>query len=100
VVQGDGQGNRRLLLISSWAQTMGHSSGHSWRSLYSARSKCGRKRSAPTKQTARLVQLSGEGDCLNAGRLFRRQESSRNCLSPVYLQVCGEVAERLKAAVC
>ena len=52
-----------------------------------------------------LTQDLGEGDGFSATRLrnFASTEETRRigkCLRVVYLQTRGEVAERLKAAVC
>ena len=58
--------------------------------------------SKPTIQSTRVVAFSVKGDGLNVGRLhlFRYPEFPCKCLCHVYLQVCGEVAEWPKAAVC
>jgi hypothetical protein len=53
-----------------------------------------------TSQTTCLVALSGEGEGLNAAPPSPFGEVKRKCLCPVYLHERGEVAERLKAAVC
>ena len=52
--------------------------------------------------THSLVALSGTGDGLNARRLhrFAVEHFRINILVTLYLQTRGEVAERLKAAVC
>ena len=53
-------------------------------------------------QGALVVAFSVKGDGLNADRLHRFPVEALPCkyLGHVYLQTRGEVAERLKAAVC
>ena len=59
-------------------------------------------KSTPTIQRTLVVAFSVKGDGLNGGRLQALSYRAFPCksLGHVYLQVRGEVAERLKAAVC
>ncbi len=53
-------------------------------------------------QNALVVAFSVGGDCLNDDRLHRfvSERFGVSVLITLYLQMRGEVAERLKAAVC
>ena len=55
-----------------------------------------------TMQTTRVVAFSGKGNGLSGTRLrpLAHESFPRKWLCLVYLQARGEVAERLKAAVC
>ena len=57
---------------------------------------------ATTSQPFLLPALSAEGGGFEreSPERFHCRALPRNCLSHVYLKACGEVAERLKAAVC
>ena len=63
---------------------------------------CAQEEYQPTTHSNRVVALSGKGDGLNAGSpsCVRWRVLPSKFPFPVYLQVRGEVAERLKAAVC
>ena len=63
---------------------------------------CAQTSSTPTIQSARVVVFSVGGDGLNDGRLqrFVSERFRVRVFITLYLQTRGEVAERLKAAVC
>ncbi len=63
---------------------------------------CPKIMSTPTIQSALVVAFSVGGDGLNDGRLerFVSERFRVSVLITLYLQMRGEVAERLKAAVC
>jgi hypothetical protein len=63
---------------------------------------CARRSTQPTAQRTRVVTFNDKGDGLDAGRLhgFATERFPVSVLRHVYLETRGEVAERLKAAVC
>ena len=63
---------------------------------------CAQNENATTVQRTLVVAFSAKGDGLSGGRLQALSYRAFPCksLGRVYLQVRGEVAERLKAAVC
>jgi len=67
-----------------------------------ARQRCAQTGSHPTTQSSRIVTFNTKGDGLDAGRLqrFAIERFRLSVIVTLYLQTRGEVAERLKAAVC
>ena len=101
IEEGDGQKNRRLASFP-----LGFLNGASEKravcAQMCAQTGVPKTRSQLTIQNTLVVAFSVEGDGLNGDRLHRFAVESVpcKCLRHVYLQTRGEVAERLKAAVC
>jgi hypothetical protein len=101
VEEGDGQRNRRLLAFS-FRFLNRLSEKRALCAQECAPHGCARTTSQPTTQNTRVVALNCKGDGLDARRLHRFA-IERFRVSIVVTYTCrtrGEVAERLKAAVC
>jgi hypothetical protein len=99
--KGDGQRNRRLLAFS-FRFLNRPSEKRTVCAQECAPQGCAQTNSEPTIQSTRAVIVNAKGDGLDAGRLhrFAIRAFPCKCNCHVYLQTRGEVAERLKAAVC
>ena len=99
--EGDGQENRRLGLFS-FHFLNGPIAKRAGCAQKCAQTNVSKTRTKPTTEGTRVAALSVKGDGLKASRLY---SCAIRCFGVsafchVYLQLRGEVAERLKAAVC